>query len=82
MQDTLTPWYPPHIKPVHVGVYETDAEPNDFPGSGSCYQYWDGSLWGYCSDKTDFFLCPNDGYVSRYQSPRWRGLAYPPEKRA
>jgi len=33
----LTPWFPPHIRPVHVGVYETTHEKDGaiyLPGSG------------------------------------------------
>lgn len=35
----LTPWYPPEVKPVRVGVYEsiTSAPP--------WFRYWDGSHW-------------------------------------
>lgn len=70
----LTPWYPPHIKPVPVGVYETDSETHSVP----CYQHWDGKVWGYCAHRMDFCLTA-DIAQSRHQAPRWRGLANPPK---
>ena len=76
MTDALTPWYPPHIKPVRVGVYETDSEINHFPGAEGCYQHWDGQVWGYCAHRIDYCLTA-DIAQSRHQSPRWRGLKSP-----
>ena len=42
----LTPWYPPHIKPLtsRPGVYPATLliHPMFIPG----YAYWDGYLWG------------------------------------
>ena len=66
----LTPWYPPHIKPVRVGVYETLRK--------GCFQYWNGEWWGYWSStKKDAFGL--NGGKSVFQHPRWRGLAHPPK---
>jgi len=71
MQDTLTPWYPPHIKPVRVGVYETDTRIGR-------YQHWNGQFWGpYDPDARTAWLWKHAR--SGRQSPRWRGLAHPPK---
>lgn len=71
MADKLTPWFPPHIKPVRVGVYETDAM-DDAP----CYQHWNGYIWGPCYGNIEG--------ASRWaesrlwiQSARWRGISQP-----
>lgn len=75
MTNTLTPWYPPHIKPVRVGVYETRVI---FMSEGENYQYWDGTQWGYCAHRPEY--CTN--FPSELQNRCWRGLAHPPEKSA
>lgn len=36
--DSRTPWFLPHVKPVHVGLYDV-ALPN--------FGYWDGERWHY-----------------------------------
>lgn len=28
--DMLTPWFPPEIKPVHVGRYQTECQTGDY----------------------------------------------------
>lgn len=64
----LSQWHYGKVKPVHVGVYETDSEAN---GDRKCYQYWDGTYWGWCCKNPDDYL-PNS--TSRYQNPHWRGI--------
>lgn len=71
MQNTLTPWYPPHIKPVRVGVYETDTRIGR-------YQHWNGQFWGPYDPDVELAAYSHD-MRSGYQSPRWRGLAHPPK---
>jgi hypothetical protein len=56
----LTPWYPPHIKPVRIGWYE--AAPS--PRSNSFLWYWNGRYWGH-----------SDGYRCSFQERAWRGVA-------
>jgi len=71
MTDKLTPWYPPHIKPVRVGVYETDTR-------NGRYQHWNGQFWSpYDTDPAVTLLYQN--FRSAYQAPSWRGLADPPK---
>ena len=67
--DQLTDWFPPEIKPVHVGVYQTD-----FCG----YAHWNGKKWGYGR------LSPLDAktcavYRSAIQNKSWRGLNFNPQ---
>jgi thioesterase domain-containing protein len=51
MSKKLTPWFPGHVKPVHHGIYETDADTED---GAPCYQSWNGLWWGWCSSWSDF----------------------------
>ena len=37
----LTPWFPPSVRPVHRGLYQTRVF--GFVG----YSYWDGKKWGF-----------------------------------
>ncbi len=80
MSDELTPWFPPHIKPVHVGVYETasaTAEGNPLDGSEG-FQRWDGRVWGgFKASACEAYV--EDGYVSKFQNNCWRGLAEQPK---
>ena len=61
----LTPWYPPEIKPLHVGVYE-----RDYSQKGRWYCFWDGNYFGCAQSQTIF--CTED--VSLDQNIPWRGL--------
>lgn len=38
----MTDWFPEHIPPVHVGVYEVDRADKD----GRAFAHWDGRTWG------------------------------------
>jgi hypothetical protein len=44
----LTEWFPPTVKPAHIGVYQTltKSELKAGPPFPEWYQYWDGSSWG------------------------------------
>ena len=73
----LTPWFPPDVKPVHVGVYET-LEATCFP---NWYDIWDGKNW-WIGGKT-----PKSAMKNHQDEPRlliqsapvkWRGLAEKP----
>jgi hypothetical protein len=72
MSKKLTPWFPGHVKPVHHGIYETDADTED---GAPCYQSWNGLWWGWCSSWSDFAV----DSPSTYQTPNWRGLAKAPK---
>lgn len=59
----LTHWFPPSIKPVHIGYYETS-----YPLERNItLDYWDGQCW----------LCSKSGiiYMPTVQSLLyWRGV--------
>jgi len=70
----LTDWFPPHVKPVRVGVYEIRL--------GICkyewYSYWDGSRWCYtCINVNDAFNS-REAKTTLPQKQHWRGLAEKP----
>ena len=79
MQDTLTPWYPPHIKPVRVGWYEVGHDPATQPHFNSRHRltgsrrYFDGTVWraGWLNEQVSI--------MGKHPSHRWRGLAHPPQ---
>lgn len=70
-----TKWYPARIKPVHVGVYETESP----YGGGGRFQHWNGSFWGLYMPSVDSAMrvCKEK---SRIQNTKWRGLAQPPKE--
>ena len=64
----LTPWFPPTIKPVRVGVYLTGLEP--YKRSELNYaikSYWCGAHW-------IFLTHIKTGLPHRIQDRFWRGL--------
>jgi hypothetical protein len=68
MNKTLTPWFPPHVKPVRVGVYQVEddrIEPKILENIRPIFSYWNGQNW------------------SNMRGPKrerfWRGLAIDPE---
>lgn len=67
-----TSWYPANIKPVHIGVYETDLV---LALDRFGFSYWDGSYWG------NQFETPERAEVRRdmrgAQDKPWRGLKDP-----
>ena len=70
----LTPWFPGHVKPVHVGVYQTCGMTSDTKR----FQYWRGEGWGFCSYTAKE---ADEAYslgLSGSQKPQWRGLAKKP----
>ncbi|WP_321853144.1 hypothetical protein [Burkholderia cenocepacia] len=75
--DMLTEWFPPHIKPIHVGVYSACMEvvTDRFGTSHLEYGFarWDGHRWGaMCSD-----IRSAEELLRRHaasQAKSWRGL--------
>jgi len=69
----LTPWFPPEVKPVHVGYYETGIDyrhPESEKGGKSIFLWWfDGKNW---VDASRAYKCSEQ---NRY----WRGLAEKPK---
>ena len=66
-EDQFTAWFPPHIKPVHVGVYPTQWG----------YAYWNGKQWGF-GRKTPDLARRFPDYRRKSQNKRWRGLNFNP----
>ena len=66
MSKKMTRWFPVNIKPVHVGVYETDLA--GYLG----YSYWNGEYWSDTSSKLDMEL----RFKERrgMQKKKWRGF--------
>lgn len=66
----VTEWYPASVKPLRVGVYETD-----FLTRAGNFAYWDGKLWGNSKSS------PRAANMRRSPSPvqdkGWRGLKEP-----
>ena len=65
---TLTPWYPPHIKPVRKGHYQATIYATR-PQDNAPYMRWNGEQW----------MNPyNNGTPCNTQERAWRGLARKP----
>jgi len=65
MSKEMTPWFPVCIKPVHVGVYETDLA--GYLG----YSFWNGKWWGDTSHKPEFAVFEE---YRGMQRKKWRGF--------
>jgi hypothetical protein len=76
MKQKLTPWFPADVKPVHVGLYETDC----YNTCQKSYQFWNGEYWGLQCFEEDIkpFFPERAKNKSRYQYVCWRGLAEKP----
>lgn len=75
----MTEWFPPSIKPVHVGEYIADTNK-----SSGMRRWWDGSWWSIrYSDSEDedtkslFRAIKTAPWM--HHMIRWRGLAEKPE---
>ena len=74
----MTPWFPPHIKPVHKGVYEVRT-PNSKENK---YAYYDHRGWRLCSNRIDYAeqekhytSSTNNSYSSMVLvGSKWRGF--------
>jgi hypothetical protein len=66
MSKYLTPWFPVHITPVHIGVYETEMEGVKWSKG---FSFWNGKRWG----DTQFLPGLALDTVG-LQNKKWRGL--------
>ena len=64
----LTPWFPPEVKPVHVGVYMSDDTP-----LGPWFRYWNGKQWGAAAKTIDKAM-ELETISFACQENKWRGL--------
>ena len=78
-EQDLSPEFPAHIKPVHVGPYLTKFYSNDNPHTGELiyewYAFWDGARWGV-SCPTPEKASENRFFVSTYQNKTWKGIVH------
>ena len=75
--------FPPHIKPVRVGVYEvalTKRSFNDRAAQGwdLWFAYWDGNSWGYMASNPHMAARPANACSLGGQHKWWRGLEQHP----
>jgi hypothetical protein len=66
MKKQLTPWFPSSIKPVHIGVYETEI---DGVAWSKGFSFWNGKCWGNTEDLPEW---ARDGIGNPCK--KWRGL--------
>ncbi len=74
MTKKLTDWFPPGVKPVHPGIYETYHFINNQKYEG--YSKWTGQYWTLRDpeiNQVKYFI--GKGHQMKY----WRGLAEKPE---
>jgi len=68
----MTPWFPPHIKPVRKGVYQIKYTKKQNPAYSAMYATWDGTHWSTGSYNLD------DAYHQQFyvanQKKFWRGF--------
>jgi hypothetical protein len=67
----MTPWFPPHIKPVNIGVYEVKFTPKGLYGS-YFYAMWNGKRWSRVATYEEMarFHSNFDALQGKY----WRGF--------
>jgi len=72
MEQELTDWFGPDMRPVHPGVYATEF----VDGLDKGFSRWVGGRWGnQYSTPEAAAICGTAGA----QNKRWRGLANKPE---
>ena len=71
-----TKWFAADVKPILVGVYETDARDNLI----ETFQHWNGERWG-CFANTPAQAEIDSDEASCVQFVKWRGLAEDPNKK-
>lgn len=79
MTAKLTPWFPPDVKPVRVGVYEARWTLPAMRVRNIQYQHWNGVTWGAWAQSPTAALRNAIGPSMR-QDPEWRGLAKEPKQ--
>ena len=67
----MTDWFPPHIKPVHKGVYQIKFS-NRNKREAPLYATWNGGRWSVSSNgKNDMY---HTRFLYAYQDKYWRGF--------
>lgn len=73
----LTEWFPAHVKPAHVGVYEVRflrCESVSVEG----FSYWDGRKWSETQPSAERGAMYQANFITGVQNKEWRGLAKEP----
>ena len=78
-KDELTPWFPPGIKPVHIGVYPVKYKVSAGGMEHSGYAYWTGKEWTNSSNTVGHAYIYKDWTEGAVQQKSWRGLAQKPK---
>jgi hypothetical protein len=68
----MTPWFPPHIKPVHEGVYQITYTKKQSAAHAAMYATWNGSEWSIGSYKLDDFY--HKAFNGANQHKYWCGF--------
>lgn len=74
MDDILTPWFPPEIKPVHVGEYQASVKCDP-----AFRRWWNGEKWSilYFSSDPPFYKNKYHGIPETEKDQvriHWRGI--------
>lgn len=75
-EEDFTEWFPPEVKPVHFGPFQTKLALNK---NAVGFQYWGGEFWGFRNLSANHAK-ENRGFRSTYQNLPWRGLKVKPEE--
>jgi hypothetical protein len=71
MSKKMTPWFPPQIKPMRVGVYQIKFN-YPLPRTESMYATWNGRRWSNMSYQT--FGYWHGIFSGAEQEKHWRGF--------
>lgn len=74
----LTPWFPPEVRPVHVGVYRVIGWSESEPTKGALYSYWNGKRFGYRTLPAQEAFRMRDTGTDLEPQATWCGLAEKP----
>ena len=67
----FTPWFPPHVKPIHFGVYRTQLINQCGEKLLTGYSLWNGDYW---MDTRSSVNSARVVHAEGTQNKRWRGL--------
>lgn len=73
----MTEWYPAHIKPVRVGMYEVKQK--GIVALVPTYAYWNGGHWGFYRSDFRFAGLYSADKSEANQEKEWRGFTTPQE---
>lgn len=62
----LSPWFPPEVKPIYIGFYDTVAIPWKGRNTAPMVRWWDGVHWR-ASER-------GDSMVMSIQRRWWQGM--------